>query len=78
MPDVLIGLHMPYHDPLEKIVMEYAAETALSERGIDATVEIVGTDQGYIAARGQSVEVAKELATIAENAARDVYDRQVP
>jgi len=75
MSDVMIGLHMPYHDPLEKIVMENAAEVALRERGVTATVKIVGKEQGYIAARGHTIEAAEELAKIAEEEARSIYDR---
>jgi len=78
MKKVLIGLRMPYHDPLEKIIMENAAEVALREEGVTATVKVVGAGHGYIAAQDTAIEVAEELAKIAEAAARGIYDRSVP
>lgn len=77
MADVLIGLHMPFHDPLERLAMEKVAEGKLLEHGVTATVRIVGTEAGYVAAQGHSIDDAKRYADIAEEAAWGVYGREI-
>ena len=75
MIELLLGLRVPYRDPLEKLAMEAAAKAALKERGVIARVEIVGDSTPYIAVQGGSLEDAQRLADIAEEAAMDVYGR---
>ena len=81
MVDVLIGLHMPYPDPLTKLGMERAAEVKLQEHGVTAEVKIVGMESGYVAVRGatgkHSLQDAQRFADIAEEAAWDVYGRSI-